>query len=454
MSVAVADDYIPPMPAIPDRPIPKWRTLLRSRGDLLSLFSREDFEHQVMSLRLLARRLLVANNPETVRDVFVLRHDIYQRKSSIVEQALRPVIGDSYFISYGPEWERRRAALAPLLHPSELGRFHPIMVDVAEEMAERWLAAGDRPFDVALEMAAANATVIIRCLTGTPFPIERAVPLAAAFGTFQRRIGNSDFLDMLGFPAWTPRPHSPTALIMARRIKKIAEDLIAAASPDTGMIARMRAILGDDGQPLLNAEQLRNEVCTMMLAGFEGSANVQAWTWFLLSQHRDSAATINGELARVLGGRAPAPEDLTALPFTRALLNETMRLYPPVSFLARQAMKPDRIRRWDVAPGTVIVAIPWLLHRHSRLWKAPHAFHPERFLGAAARSVPKFAYIPFGVGPRVCSGAAFGMNEMMIMTAVLAQRVRVGLLPGSRVMPRCRLTLRPMGGIPMQAAPL
>jgi cytochrome P450 len=158
-------------------------------------------------------------------------------------------------------------------------------------------------------------------------------------------------------------------------------------------------------------------------------------------------------MAAELPAAPPAFADLPGFAFTRAVIQEAMRLYPPVAVFARQAVRPDRIRRWEVAPGDIVLAVPWLLHRHEHLWEAPHAFRPERFLGEAARQRPRFSYLPFGLGPRICAGAAFGMAEVSVFAAILFRRFRFALAPGFVPRPNCRLALRPKGGMRLVVTP-
>jgi cytochrome P450 len=198
---------------------------------------------------------------------------------------------------------------------------------------------------------------------------------------------------------------------------------------------------------------LVDEIAMMLLAGSETSANALAWALYLAVSHAPTLDRLRAEWQAVLGdGRAPEAADLPALVFTRAVVQETLRLYPPVAILSRQAMRADRIRRWDIRKGGMVACLPWLLQRNALVWDAPHEFRPERFLPDAPEKPPRFAHIPFGLGPRVCAGAAFGMAEMLVFLPVLLRRLDFTIAPGHRVMPKLRLTLRPDGGLPMRMA--
>ena len=211
--------------------------------------------------------------------------------------------------------------------------------------------------------------------------------------------------------------------------------LIEARDPETG--------------DKLDRTAVRNEAAVMFMAGHEGTANSLAWTWYLLSQTPAVEARLHAELAAVLGGRLPTLDDVPRLVFTRAIFEEALRLYPPVPFLGRQALRDETIRNRRIPAGSMLMVVPWLLHRHRNLWDRPDHFIPERFLPENAGSRQRYSYIPFSVGPRVCTGAAFGLTEALLCIATLAQRARLRLAPGAVVEPVCRLTLRPGQTLPM-----
>lgn len=442
--------YIPPMPLPRERmpgPIEAVRLL---RQNVLSLFMRRTYQTQVISTRLLGRRILVVNHPDVVRDVFVLRHETYQRKSRFMEQALRPVIGDSLFINHGAVWAERREAVARMLHPSRISAFHGLFVQAAEELAGSWEAASGGPArDISLDLGAATARVVMLATFGPAVPEAASGALARDFAAYQEAVESLDLLGLLGLPEWVPTMQRRAALAAAARMRDLMSGLIATGA-DGGLLGGLRAATRPDGTPLLDAETLLNEVAMLLLAGSETSANALSWALYLAHRHPPTLARLRAEAEAVLGERSsPMAEDLPALPFTRAVVQEAMRLYPPVAILSRQALAPDRIRRWDVKPGTTVACVPWLLHRHETLWEDPHAFRPERFMPGAPRP-HRFAYLPFGVGPRVCAGAAFGTAEMTVFLSTLIRRFDMTAAAGHQVMPRLRLTLRAAGGMRME----
>ncbi len=441
---------VPPMPAPAARPPSLLRVLLGGRGDLLSLFPQEAYQRQVMSFRMPGRLLLVINHPETVREVFAVRHETYQRKSRFMEQALAPVIGDSLFINHGAAWAERRAAIGPALHPSKLGGFHPLFLRAAAEMAEDLARAAPGPVEFSAAFAAATARVVMLALFGARTRPADAAQLAAAFAAYQAAAENLDLFHMLGLPAWFPSPQGRTARRRAAEIRGLIARLLAAVPPGEGppLLEATRGARRPDGTPLLAGETLVNEIGMLLLAGSETAANTLTWTLYLLAAYPDAARRVAEEIAALPD--EPPPEALGQLVFTRAVLQEAMRLYPPVAVLSRQALAADRIRRWPVRPGDTVMCVPWLLHRHVGWWERPHAFLPERFLPEAARRQPKFTYMPFGLGPRICAGSAFGFAEMQVFLAVLLRRLAFSVPEGFAPRPFCRLTLRPAGGMPLR----
>jgi cytochrome P450 len=435
-------DLIPPMPTPAWRPPSALGGLLRARRDILSIFPVDAYRRQVMTARLPGRMILVANTPEVVRDVFVTKHAIYQRKSRFLEDALRPVIGGSSFIAWGDDWAAKRAAISPPIHPSGVAQFHPCFLQAAEETAEVF-ARADGPVDVAAAFATGITRVLLLSVFGPSVPREDAEVIAATFTAYQDAAEVVDMFGLLGLPDMLGWLTQRRAQRLAHALRGRVARLLDATGPDGGtpLLAALRGALHGDA--------LLDEVVMFLLAGAEGAAITLTWTAMLAALHPATA----DRMAHELPATPPDHADLPGFAFTRAVIQESMRLYPPVAVFARQALKPDRIRRWDVREGDIILAVPWLLHRHEQLWEAPHAFRPERFLGDAARQRPRFAYLPFGIGPRICAGAAFGMAEVSVFAAILFRRFRFALAPGFVPKPNCRLALRPKGGMRMVVTP-
>jgi cytochrome P450 len=375
-------------------------------------------------------------------------HENFERKSPQMRHGLAPLLGDGLFISDGETWRRRRRIVAPIVHVSHLPVFAPLMVQAATETAERWASRPRTPINALTEMATLTAEIICRTVFGRQLGAERAAEIVAAFSEYQRLIGQLDLAYFLGLPDWLPRLHSPAIRRAAGRIHKVLDQVIRSCREQlaTGEISIIRLLLEardpETGESL-DETALRNEAAVIFMAGHETTANSLAWTWYLLSQAPEVEERLHAELAGVLAGRSPTLDDVPKLIYTRAIFEEAIRLYPPVPLLARQALRDEAIRGRPLPAGSLVVVVPWLLHRHRRYWGKPDHFIPERFLPENAQFRIRHAYIPFSTGPRICAGAAFGLTEAILCIATLAQKARFRLAPDAVVSPTCRLTLRP-----------
>jgi cytochrome P450 len=456
---ALSDHFRPPTPPRPAQPLPKLELLRRARRNLLEMFSDKLLNQDYSDSQVLFQRVIICNSPETVQAALVGQHAAVERKSPQMRHALEPLLGDGLFISDGPVWAQRRRMVAPVVHVNRLHLFAPVMVEVAQEAAARWAALpAATPVAMLEEMARLTAEIICRTVFGRALGRDQAREIVDGFSDYQRRIGQTDLLSLLGLPDWLPRLLSPGAKRSARRIQAVIEGIIeahrkaraAGEVEDEPTILRLLMEAEDpDTDTHFTAEALRNEAAVLFMAGHETTANSLAWTWYLLSQSPRVAAKLHEELDRVLGGRPPTLADMSALPYARAVFEESLRLYPPVPILPREATEDCEILGRPVPKGAIVLIIPWLLHRKPSLWDMPDHFIPERFLAENAAGRSKYAYVPFSAGPRVCLGLAFGMTEAVLCLATLAQQFAPRLAPGAEVRPVCRLTLRPEGGLPM-----
>ena len=442
-------EFVPPYPDRPIRPLSALATLRLARRNFLAIWEDRAFEWEVFSTRLLSRTLFVCNSPDTVASAFVEHHDSFERKSPQMRHSLAPLLGDGLFISDGDTWRRRRRIVAPIVHVSHLPLFAPIMVQAAAETAERWAALPrEAPINALTEMATLTAEIICRTVFGRQLGAAHAAEIVSAFSEYQRLIGQLDLAYFCGLPDWLPRFQLPAIHRAARRIHEVLDQVIRDCRNrlSSGEVSMIRLLLeardDETGEPL-DESALRNEAAVIFMAGHETTANALAWAWYLLSQAPQVEERLHAELDRVLGGCPPTLDDVPSLTYTRAIFEETVRLYPPVPLLARQALRDETIRSRPVPEGSLVIVVPWLLHRHRKFWGKPDHFLPERFLPENAHYRIRHAYIPFSVGPRICAGAAFGLTEAILCIATLAQRVRLRLAPDAVVAPICRLTLRP-----------
>lgn len=430
-----------------------------ARRNFLSIWPEECFGFDMFTIPVMARKVYVCNSPDTVAKSLIENHEAFERKSPQMRHALEPLLGDGLFISDGATWKMRRRIVAPIVHASNLPIFAPIMAEAASELAQRWRGFGaPTPIDALAAMANLTAEIICRTVFGPRLGIEHSSEIVAAFSKYQRYIDQLDLMYLFGLPDWLPRYQPRAARQAARRIHHVLDRVIASAreqarNGESSMITLLLDAKDPETGKPLDDLALRNEAATIFMAGHETTANSLAWAWYLQSQSPRVEARLHDELDTVLGGRVPGLADVSRLVYTRAVFDETVRLYPPVPLLARQATRRERIRRFTIEPGALVMVVPWLLHRHRKYWDQPDSFIPERFLPENAAKLVRHANLPFSVGPRVCAGMAFGQAEAVLCLATLAQAVRLRLAPGAVVEPVCRLTLRPGRTLPMIVEP-
>ena len=443
----------------------RFHAMLAGRKNLLAMWGPNAYRAKAFSFKFLRQHYFVCNSPDTVKRVFLEEHDNYDRKSPQMRHALEPLLGDGLFVSDGELWRQRREQCAPAFEANLLPAFAALMAASARELADRWAALPeDAQVDMLGEMARLTARIIGRTLFGDDTAESDAEQVVRGFSEYQATIEQLSFADTFGLPflRWF---RNPIRHIQSRRsltkVHRVIDRIIERhRNQPAGERLTLLSHLLDDagGKPgeemrcPMSAEAARNEAIVMFMAGHETTANSLAWCWYLLDHSPAAAARLREELDRVLGGRPPGFEDVPNLPYTRAVFEETMRLYPPVPLLSRQARQSDEIRGKKVHPDTIILVIPWLLHRHEQYWDNPDHFMPERFLPGAPRP-DKFIYLPFSVGRRVCLGMRFGLTEGILCLATLAQRFQPRLRAGHQVEIECRLTLRPKGGLPMSPGP-
>ncbi len=441
--------FTPPFPERPAKRLGLAETLRRFRRNQVAVWYPGHFQAEYFEIPLPFRRLHVCNSPALVQEAFIQNAAALERKSPLMRHALEPLVGDGLIISDGLVWQERRRKVAAVTHAGRLADLTPVMTEVAAERRAAWAGRQGlgQTLDVLAEMAEMTAEIITRTLFGRALGAAAAAEVTDAFTRYQALVRQSDLAALLGLPDWWPRRRGAGLRAAVRRIHAVVARLVAEAlgRPDS-----LIAALVSSGR--LDANALRNEAATLFLAGHETTANTLAWAWYLLSQDAVSAARLRAEARAVLAGRAAGHADLPNLPFTRAVVEETLRLYPPIALLGRQAQRDITLGGHKVRRGALVLVVPWLLHRHQKLWEAPDEFRPERFLPEAPPP-PRHGFIPFSLGPRVCTGASFAMAEVVICLATLAQDHALLLPPGATVELECRLTLRPGEHLPMQLVP-
>ncbi|PLX37655.1 MAG: cytochrome P450 [Hyphomicrobiales bacterium] len=448
------NEFVPPYPPRAEKWVPLRRLIKVARKNFLAVFPRTAYDKDFLSGQVLRRPMVLVNSPALIKEAFGQKHSVYQRKSPQMRHALHPLLGDGLFISDGDVWSQRRKIVAPIIHTNRLSEFAPTMIEAAMERREAWLAAGDgTEIDVMSEMAKLTAEIICRSVFGKQLDAEHGDEIVDGFFHYQKHVDQTDIMSLLKIPDWLPRPRGLRVRRAKNRVLAVLEDVISRtkeheAGNENSVVSTLIAARDEDGKPLSRAA-IRNEAAVIFMAGYETTANTLSWAWYILSQADWARERLHAELDEVLAGRVPTLEDVKNLPYTRAIIEEVLRLYPPVPMLAREASSDETIGSHKVEKGTIVLVCPWLLQRNPKLWKKPDNFVPERFLPDSGPAPSKYAYVPFSTGPRVCAGLTFGLTEAIICLAVLAQKVDLKLSPSAEVEAVCRLTLRPGESLPM-----
>jgi cytochrome P450 len=423
-------------------PLGFWSSLNRRYGD-------------IVPIRVWPWVSYMIYHPDQIKHV--LQDNNHNYVKGIVIEKIKVLIGEGLFSSEGDFWRRQRRLAQPAFHRQRITGFADTMTACATAMLERWDATARN--GAALDVAAEMNRLTLEIAGKTLFSMD----LSGEAGAFGRAL--LDALEYLNhratsffpLPVAVPTPRNWRYRGVLRHLDGVVYKIIATrrqTGEDPGDLLSMLLQARDEetGESMTD-RQLRDEVMTFLLAGHETTAVTLSWTWYLLDRHPEVDARLRAELRAVLNGRTPTVTDLPALPYTRMVIEETLRLYPPVAGIVRQAVGADRIGPYSIRPGTVVSMSPYVTHRHPAFWDDPERFDPERFRAERAASRPRFAYFPFSGGPRLCIGNEFALMEGQLLLATIAQRYRLRAVPGHAVEPEVRLTLRPRGGLPMTLAP-
>ncbi len=403
-------------------------------------------------------RYVVANDPEDVRHVLVQNHANYHKSPTYA--GLKLVLGNGLVTSEGSFWRRQRKLATPAFHRKRLVNFTEQMIACTEDTCARWSALPPgQELDVAEEMMKLTFRIVGHTLFSTELGGEadhvgEAMEVALKYA-------NDAAESMMLIPTWLPTPknqrfHRAKATLdelvlgmIAERRRQVAE------TGDAGhdLMAMLMEATDETGTERMSDEQLRDEVLTLVSAGHETTANALSWTFMLLSKYPDVARRLRAELDEVLGGRPPGFEDLPRLEYTERVIQESMRLYPPVWMIERVTLGPDVVAGKELPKDTIVAMCMYTAHRNPKYWPNPEGFDPDRFLPERSEDRPRYAYFPFGAGPRMCIGNHFAMMEAKLLVAMLIQRFDVELRPGHRVALDPGVTLRPKGGLPMRITP-
>ena len=435
---------VPPSPPRAPDTMNMFGRMAVMRQSVIATWGQRAYEEEIIQGRFLGHSSFILNTPDAIRHVLVDNYENYTRTPAGI-RVLRPVLGEGLLISAGRAWKHQRRTLAPAFTPRAVASLVPHMIAVSEETVAKLEATAGEPVD--LREAMQRMTLEIAGRTMFSFGMGRHGPVLRDFVMeYGARLARPHFLDLV-LPLNWPSPQDFSRARFRKRWTQFVAMLMAERraagknedAPPRDLFDLMVAARDPETGESFSDEQLGDQVATMILAGHETTATALFWALYLLaldpaSQHELAAevqrATVNGAL------------DIERLKFTRAVVDETMRLYPPAFLIARAAAAPDTIAGLPVRKKDVILIAPWLLHRHEKLWRDPNAFIPSRFMPGAPPP-DRFAYLPFGVGARVCIGAHFALVEATLALAKLIGAFRVELLDKEPVMPIGVVTTQP-----------
>lgn len=420
----------------------------------LEAWTAAHFEQPIVMGGLSIGRVAVISDPAAIRRVLLDNCDNYH-KDWLQRRVLSAGLTGGLLTAENGQWRTQRRALAPLFARRSVMNFSSAMIDAANELVERLGRHEGGIADVAVEATRVTLDVLERTIFSDGLGRDPE-EVRMAMKSYFEAIGRIDPFDILGVPDVVPRPgrwklrptlrlfESTIDAIIATRRQRIAGDPDGA--PNDILTLLLKAADPETGEALSETE-IRANILTFIAAGHETTANCITWSLFLLSQSDEWRERVQLEADRELGGTIDGVAD--RLVETRAVIEETNRLYPPITAISRAALGPDELAGQAIARGTMVVIAPFVLHRHRALWSRPDRFDPNRFLGEARDAIDRFAYLPFGVGPRICIGATFAMQEASIVVATIMRSFNLELAPGHAVWPVQKVTLRPRGGLPM-----
>ena len=447
-----------PVPFRAPAPVPHpeqlgfWKFVYTAARNPLRIWGERAYREPFVRADWLKVPTILVSDPAAIRYLLVDNVRNYAMQP-LRQRILRPILRDGLLTAEGELWRRTRKAIAPVFTPKNIESFAPIMQRRAAQFAETLAALPDGRTDIAHQMTLLTYDV----LQATLFTDDIASPpeeFARSMERFMGRMGRVDPFDLLDAPAFLPR----LTRVMAGRSQAYFRQLIGAT------IDRRKALVEQDPAAaprdfltlLLEAEglsraEIEDNIITFIGAGHETTARALGWTLYLLSQAPEERAKVEAELDALLPGLGDDPARwLDQLVHTRAVFEEAMRLYPPAPSLNRTALAADRFGALEIPAGASVLVMPWLVHRHERLWKDPACFVPERFMPENRGKIDRYQYLPFGVGPRVCIGQSFAMQEGVILLAELLRHLRFDFVGPRQPFPMQKITVQPDRGFPMR----
>lgn len=438
------------MPALaavtpPPQPLPPLRRLRTLVRNPIEVWPAAVYRESVFRSELLGRETVFVMDPDLVRQVLVERADSFS-KAETLRRSLGPALGDAILTADGARWRWQRRAAAPIFRQERLLGFVPAMRDAAARTRDRWLNSPASEIDVAREMMHTTFDIIVETMLSGRGRID-VDKVERGITRYLETTGWPIALALLRAPRWLPYPGRRRAGTEGLHLREMVTALVAerrrSGERRNDLITLLLEATDAETGQSMDDRTLADNLLTFISAGHETTALALTWTFYLLSLHPEIEARLLAEIAAAGGA------DIDALPYTRQVLSEALRLYPPAPVVVRAAKEAMTLGDVPIAVGTPVYVPIYAIHRHRSLWTAPDAFDPDRFEAEAAKAPHRYAYLPFGAGPRICIGMSFALMEAVVILATLLPAIRLKLRPGYVPELKMRITLRPAQGMPM-----
>ncbi|MBY6122663.1 cytochrome P450 [Mameliella alba] len=431
------------------RPLGLWDSLQATRDNVLSIIPEVALRRPIVSGRT-GKRWHMVMDPEAIRRVLLENLDNYP-KSLVTKNLLRPAIGESLFIAEGAHWRWQRRTAAPAFSHRNVLNLAPVMTRAAERSVARIAGAGSRAVEMMQEMVTTTFDVISDVTFSSGEGFQRDT-VHRAIDAYISEAGKVSLFDVLGFPDWVPRPGRLRAggVPEMRQVADRAIQRRIDEGPDDVPDLLDLLLAGEDPESgrRMSLPELRDNLLTFIVAGHETTALALSWALYLMAFDQKAQDRARAEAQSVLSDGLARGEDVPQLVFTRQVVDEALRLYPPGGLVSRTALAGDRLCGTGILPGDTVMLPIYALHRHEALWEDPQAFRPNRWAGERP---DRYAYLPFGDGPRICIGASFALQEAVIILSTLLANFRFTAVKGRDPKPVMILTLRPEGGVWLEA---
>lgn len=418
--------FRPPAPQLSSESMTSHQMLWAVLFNPLSLWRREHFEEPMVVIRTALGTSVVVNDTELIKQVLVDDAQNYGR-DSLQKRILQRMTGRSLFLAEGADWRFQRKILAPFFSAKALAAYLPGMTAAAEDAVSRFLRTDSVGINLGQEMATLTVDVLGRTIFSNMLG-ESPSAIANSVRQFADVNGPVELGDILGFPSWIPGIRRilgwrATAKVQQRAKRLIAESKASDLAPGSDIISALLSARDPETGKPLNERVVESNVSTLLGAGSDTVAVALSWSIYLLSQDTHVREAVEAEIDTHLKGERMTLEILDQLVWTRAVIEEAMRLYPPAPLIGRMTRNEGRLGGELLPAGTTILISPWVIHRHVQLWNNPDIFEPERFLPGRRELIPRFAYLPFGAGPGVCLGMNFALQEAVVVLATLIKKL-------------------------------